>query len=248
MKIVSKKAGIIIIGNEILNGKTVEKNSNFLCKKLALKGISVKEISIIPDTEREIIKKIKNFKKKFDFVFTTGGIGPTHDDITSKCVAKALGVKYSLNRKANNLLSEHYSDENYTKARKKMAYLPHSCKLINNPVSVAPGFSIENIYVFPGVPNILKVMLVEFLKNIDDSTPVIQKTISTILSEGIIGEFVSKTQKKFPKIEIGSYPYFKKNSFGVSLVLRGYSEEELMVVTNIIFNYLKKENGKPKLF
>ena len=248
MKIVSKKAGIIIIGNEILNGKTVEKNSNFLCKKLALKGISVKEISIIQDIEPEIVKKIKSFKKNFDFVFTTGGIGPTHDDITSKCVAKALGVKYSLNRKANRLLAEHYSDENYTTARKKMAYLPQSSKLIHNPVSIAPGFYIENIYVFPGVPKILKVMLVEFLKNIDNNIPVIQKTISTVLSEGIIGEFISKTQKNFPKIEIGSYPYFKKNSFGVSLVLRGYCEEELMIVSNQIYNYLKKVNGKPKIF
>ena len=105
MKIVSKKAGIIIIGNEILNGKTVEKNSNFLCNKLALKGITVKEISIIPDVELEIVKKIKSFKKKFDFVFTTGGIGPTHDDITSKCVAKALGVKYNLNRNFSGLLN-----------------------------------------------------------------------------------------------------------------------------------------------
>ena len=248
MKIVLKKAGIIIIGNEILNGKTVERNSNFLCNKLALKGICVREISVIPDIESEIIKKVREFKHKFDMVFTTGGIGPTHDDITSKSVAKALGVKYSLNRKANKLLSEHYSDENYTNARKKMAFLPMSSKLIHNPVSVAPGFCIENIYVFPGVPEILKVMLIEFLKNIDDGVPAIQKTISTILSEGIIGEFISKIQKKFPKVEIGSYPYFKKNNFGVSLVLRGYSENEITLASNKILEFLKKMNGQPKVF
>ena len=166
MKIKRKTSGIIIIGNEVLSGKTLDTNSNFLCKKLHEIGIECKEISVVEDIEKIIVKKVNSFRKKFDFVFTTGGIGPTHDDITSKSIAVAFKDKFVLNKLAKARLKKHYSDELLTKARLKMAYLPSRATLIDNPVSIAPGFSLDNVHVFPGVPKIFEIMLTEFIKGI----------------------------------------------------------------------------------
>ena len=248
MKIEIKKSGIIIIGNEILNGKTIEKNSNFLCRKLSDRGIEVKEIVIIPDEKEKIIEKVNSFRKKFEYVFTTGGIGPTHDDITSESISEAFKVKLELNQHAKKILKEHYSDESFTKARLKMAYLPKNATLIDNPVSIAPGFCLENVYVFPGVPKILEIMFVEFVKKLEKGRKKYQVMVSTTLSEGIIGEFIGQIQKKNIDVEIGSYPYFKKKSFGVSLVLRGYNKESIDKVAKKIFDYIKLKKGNPKLF
>ena len=248
MKIGIKKSGIIIIGNEILNGKTIEKNSNFLCKKLSDRGIEVKEIVIIPDEKENIIEKVNSFRKKFEYVFTTGGIGPTHDDITSESIAEAFNVRLELNLHAKKILKEHYSDEAFTKARLKMAYLPKNASLIYNPVSIAPGFFLENVYVFPGVPKILEIMFVEFIKTLEKGKKKFQVMLSTILSEGLIGEFVGQIQKQNLNVEIGSYPYFKKKSFGVTLVIRGYDKRSIDNVAKKIFDYVKLKKGKPKLF
>jgi molybdenum cofactor synthesis domain-containing protein len=248
MQLDIKKSGIIIIGNEILSGKTIDSNSNFLCKTLSKKGIIVREISVIPDNQKDIINKVNNFRKKYDYVFTTGGIGPTHDDITSESVAKAFKLKLELNFEANKILKKHYSDEPYTKARQKMAYLPKTAKLIHNPVSIAPGFFVENVFVLPGVPRILEIMTLELLKKIDSGDKILQRTLTTTLSEGIIGDFIGKIQKKNPKLEIGSYPYFKKNAFGVSIVIRGYDKKNIEEVSKKIFDHTQKKGGNPKLF
>jgi molybdopterin-biosynthesis enzyme MoeA-like protein len=145
-------------------------------------------------------------------------------------------------------LEKHYSDEEFTKARLKMAYMPKGSKLIDNPVSIAPGFIIENIHVFPGVPKILEVMIDEFFKKIDSEILFYKKTISTILSEGIIGDYLSQIQKKYKDLEIGSYPYFKKNAFGVSIVFVGDNEELINKSCLEVFEYLKIKNGRPQLF
>ena len=165
---------------------------------------------------------------------------------------KALDVyrekKLILNAEAKRRLEKHYADDVLTKARLKMAYMPENSTLIDNPVSVAPGFSIQNIFVFPGVPKILQVMFKEKVKSFDEGLRYYKKTISTTLSEGIIGEYIEKIQNKFYTLEIGSYPYFKKNSFGVSIVFVGDNEELINISTLEVFEYLKKENGKPQLF
>ena len=153
MKFKRKTSSIIIIGNEVLTGKTLDTNSNFLCKNLHEIGIECKEISVIQDIEKNIIEKVNLFRKNFDFVFTTGGIGPTHDDITSKSIAKAFKDKLVLNKLAKSRLEKHYSDEPITKARLKMAYLPSKATLIDNPVSIAPGFSLDNVHVFQSTQN-----------------------------------------------------------------------------------------------
>ena len=243
-----KISGLLIIGNEILSGKTIDTNSNFISKELSRRGVDTKEISIIPDREDIIVSKLQEFSNKFDYVFTSGGIGPTHDDITAASVAKAFNKKLVLNENAKVLLEKHYEHNSLTSARLKMAFLPKDSKLIYNPVSVAPGFNVENVYVFPGVPNILKVMFLEFIDNLFDEKILPQKIISTILAEGIIGTYVGKVQKEFMEVEIGSYPYFKNNSFGVSLVIKSEDNKKLELVSNKLFRYLEVNNGKPKYF
>ena len=248
MKKQRKSSGIIIIGNEILSGKTLEKNSNFMCKELFSIGISREEIAIIKDDKSRIIEKLNVFRKKYNYVFTSGGIGPTHDDITSDSVASALGKKLILNTEAKKRLEKHYADDVLTKARLKMAYMPENSILIDNPVSVAPGFEIENIFVFPGVPKIMQVMFKEKVRSFDEGLRYYKKTVSTKLSEGIIGEYIEKIQKKFSSLEIGSYPYFKKNAFGVSLVIKGDDDLQVTNACDEIFNYINSINGNPEIF
>jgi len=248
MKLKRKEASIIVIGNEILSGKTLDTNSNYIASKLQEKGIICKEITVIPDNENSIIEKINQFRKYNDYVFTSGGIGPTHDDITSNSISKALNIPFVINSLAKRLIENHYSDEELTKARLKMAYMPKGAILIDNPVSVAPGFNIQNIYVFPGVPKILQIMIDEFFKRIESQNAFYKKTVSTTLSEGVVGEFISQIQKKFHELDIGSYPYFKKNSFGVSIVITGDKKTQVNDSSLEIYQYFKKKNGSPRLF
>lgn len=248
MKKKRKSSGIIIIGNEILSGKTLEKNSNFMCERLFEVGISCEEINTIKDEESKIIEKVNFFRKKYDYVFTSGGIGPTHDDITSASISKAFKRKLVLNKEAKKLLEKHYSDDLLTKARLKMAYLPENANLIDNPISIAPGFFVENVYVFPGVPSIMQAMFKEIAKSLDEGFRYYKRIISTTLSEGIIGEYIQLIQNKFPSLEIGSYPYFKKNSFGVSLVVKGINDETVSKAISEIAEYLNSINGDPQVY
>lgn len=248
MKKKRKSSGIIIIGNEILSGKTLETNSNFVCKQLFEIGVECSEICVISDQKEIIAEKVNCFRLKYDYVFTSGGIGPTHDDITSESVAYAFKKKLCINLEAKKRLVKHYSDDVLTEARLKMAYLPEDASLIDNPVSVAPGYFLENVYVLPGVPKIFQIMLSEIIKSIDRGEKFFKKTVSTILSEGIIGNYIKKIQKKFSQLEIGSYPYFKKNSFGVSLVIKGDDETYVLKATEEIYEYILSKDGKPKIF
>ncbi len=249
MKSNRKTFGIIIIGNEILSGKTLDTNSHLICTELHNIGLVCKEIVTIPDIEKIISEKVNLFRQKFDFVFTTGGIGPTHDDKTSNAIAIAFGDLLTLNKEAKKRLEKHYSDDLLTNARLKMAYVPSRAKLIDNPVSIAPGFFIENVFVFPGVPKILEVMFKDILKKFKkNKKKFIKKIITTTLSEGIIGEYLADVQKKYSDLEIGSYPYFKKNTFGVSLVIIGETSKRVKEVCDLLISYLEKNNGNPRLF
>lgn len=243
-----KNSGIIIIGDEILSGKTQDKNSSFLSKELAKRGIDVREISVVPDIEDEIIKKVKLFSSNYDYVFTTGGIGPTHDDITALSVSRAFKLKYEQNTEAKAILEKHYKKKELTKARQKMSFMPQGSTLIYNPVSAAPGFIIKNVYVLPGVPMILKPMVLEYLSNYFTINILPQVRISTSLSEGIIGEFIGQIQKDNKQVTIGSYPYFKNDNFGVSLIMKSENKKILDQVSKKIYSYLKKKSGNPKYF
>ena len=151
-------AGIIIIGDEILSGRTQDTNANFIAQELIKAGIQLIEIRVIQDNMNIIKNTVYEFHKSYTYVFTTGGIGPTHDDITSESIAKAFNKKYSIHPKAFKILEEYYPKGEFNKSRKKMAMLPENAKLITNPLTAAPGFNIENVYALPGVPDIMKTM------------------------------------------------------------------------------------------
>jgi len=233
-------AKIIIIGNEILSGKTQDINTNFMANFLTKKGIAVKEVRIIPDIEEDIIQTILELKDSCDFIFTSGGIGPTHDDITSEAIAKALNRKYEINQEAFVLLQEFYSHKPYpfNEARQKMAYMPRGAKLIKNDISTAPGFNIENIYVMAGVPNIMQNMLENLADELPNSEEIYSKTIEIHEPEGNIAIAYGELQKKHPEIEMGSYPFERNGQWCTNLVFRGINRQLIEQISSEFVNTL----------
>ena len=220
-------AAILIIGNEILSGRTQELNVSFISNWLNVNcGISILEVRIIPDIEKKIISNTLDLSKKFKYVFTTGGIGPTHDDITALSISKAFKVKYNFNKEAYTILEKYYGTENFNDARKKMAKMPYGSKLIYNPSSSAPGFKIKNVMCLPGVPTILKSMMPNLKKFLIKGTMTSSKTIRILTVESRIADFLTKLQKKYyNKIEIGSYPFFRLGKVGVAVVIRSVNKK-----------------------
>ena len=214
------KAGIIVIGNEILLGRTKDTNSNYIANKLIKYGIQLEQIRVIPDDEKMIIKTVLEFHRLYKYVFTTGGIGPTHDDITSQSIAKAFNVSYGYHKEAYKILEKYYSPENFNEGRKKMAMLPDKAELIFNPSSGAPGFIVRNVFCLPGVPSILKSMLGGLDSKIKGGKKILSKTISVNTVESEIAKSLENVQNRFKKIDIGSYPFFRFGKIGVSIVVR----------------------------
>jgi len=246
MKKTNKKvnAAIIIIGNEILSGRTQDVNVVHLSKWLNELGVKVEEVRVIPDIENSIVNTVNELRKKFKYVFTTGGIGPTHDDITSRSIAKAFNVSYGYNKDAYETLEKYYKPGEFNDGRKKMAKMPDKASLIYNPSSGAPGFVVENVYCLPGVPSILKSM-VEGLKNkISGGKKILSKTISVITVESEIAKPLEDIQNKFKNIEIGSYPFFRKGKIGVSIVMRSTEKNLIGVCAKQIVNLVKKKKIK----
>ena len=222
-------AAILIIGNEILSGRTQDKNVAFISNWLNLNcGITVLEVRIIPDVEKIIIKNIKDLSKKFDYVFSTGGIGPTHDDITAKSIAKAFKVKYGFHKEAYKILENYYGKNKFNDGRKKMAKMPLVSKLIYNPSSAAPGFITKNVLSLPGVPSILNSMIENCKKYLIRGSKVHSKTINLFTVESNISKQLGLIQKKYNKfVDIGSYPFFRLGKIGVSVVSRSTSRTKL---------------------
>ena len=220
-------AAILIIGNEILSGRTQDLNVSFISNWLNTNcGISISEVRIIPDIEKKIIFNILDLSKKFKYVFTTGGIGPTHDDITSLSISKAFNLKYGFNNEAFSILENYYGKKNFNDPRKKMAMMPIGSKLIYNPSSSAPGFKIKNIFCLPGVPSILKSMMPNLKSYLIKGVPTISLTISVLAVESRIAYYLTNLQKKYlKKIDIGSYPFFRLGKVGVSVVLRSVDKK-----------------------
>ena len=246
MKKTKKKsnAAIIIIGNEILSGRTQDVNVVYIANWLNNLGVKLDEVRVIPDIEKTIIETINEMRKKFKYVFTTGGIGPTHDDITSKSISRAFNVKYSYHPEAYKLLENYYEKGKFNIGRKKMAKLPQNASLIYNPSSAAPGFFIKNVYCLPGVPSILKSMLGGLNNKIIGGHKIFSKTLSLRTVESEISISLEKVQNKFKKIEIGSYPFFKQGKVGVSLVMRSRSLRLIKICTADIMKFVKKKKIK----
>ena len=239
-------AAILIIGNEILSGRTKDQNVNFICKWLNSNcGISVKEVRIIPDVEKDIINSIKILSKNFNYVFTTGGIGPTHDDITAYSIAKAFKVKYEYHKEAFKILENYYGKKNFNDGRKKMAKMPKGSKLVINPSSAAPGFIIKNVICLPGVPSILNSMIDNTKKYLQKGSKTLSKTINIFSVESNISKELEKIQFLFKKdVEIGSYPFFRLGKIGVSIVSRSKSQSQLVKVEKKLKEMVKKKGIK----
>ena len=246
MKKINKKvnATIIIIGNEILSGRTQDVNVMTLSKWLNESGIKVEEVRIIEDSEKSIVNTINEVKKKFKYVFTTGGIGPTHDDITSQSIAKAFNFSYGYNKEAYQTLEKYYGKEKFNEGRKKMAKMPDKASLIYNPSSGAPGFIVENVYCLPGVPSILKSMLDGLKNKISGGKKILSKTISVNTVESEIAKSLENIQNKFKNIEIGSYPFFRMGKVGISIVVRSTEQKLIDDCSKEIVNFMKKNKIK----
>ena len=239
-------AAILIIGNEILSGRTQDKNIAFLSNWLNVNcGISVFEVRIIPDVEKTIIKNIRLLSKQFDYVFTTGGIGPTHDDITAASIAKAFGLKYGYHKEAFKILESYYGKEKFNDGRKKMAKMPTTAKLIYNPSSAAPGFITKNVFSLPGVPSILNSMIENCKKYLVKGLKVHSKTINLFTVESNISKQLDTIQKKYKQfVEIGSYPFFRLGKIGVSVVTRSTSKLKLTSVKKDLMQVIKYKKIK----
>jgi molybdenum cofactor synthesis domain-containing protein len=240
-KIKKINAAILIIGNEILSGRTQDKNVAFISNWLNSNcGITVKEVRIIPDEEKNIVKNILLLSKKFNYVFTTGGIGPTHDDITSKSVSKAFNVKYEYHKEAYTILEKYYGKKKFNDGRKKMAKMPSRAKLIYNPSSAAPGFVIKNVLSLPGVPSILNSMIENCKRYLIKGEKVYSKTLNLYTVESNISKKLGLIQKKYKKfVDIGSYPFFRLGKIGVAIVTRSTSTTKLKNVNKELLKLAK---------
>ncbi|MDA9084912.1 competence/damage-inducible protein A [Candidatus Pelagibacter sp.] len=217
-------ASILIIGNEILSGRTQDTNTGTIALWLNSLGVSVKEVRVIPDIEEKIIVTVNELRKKNDYVFTTGGIGPTHDDITAESISKAFNLNYEINKEAFKILEAYYKPGEFNEGRQKMVWMPKNATLIINPTSGAPGFNVENVFCLPGVPSILKSMLGGLKNRIVGGKPILSHTISLQTVESEIAKSLTKVQDSNSDTEIGSYPFFQAGKLGVSIVIR--SEEQ----------------------
>ncbi|WP_169569109.1 competence/damage-inducible protein A [Sneathiella limimaris] len=222
-------AAMLVIGDEILSGRTQDKNVAHVATHIGEIGIQMKEVRVIPDVEDEIVDALNHCREKYDYVFTSGGIGPTHDDITADSVAKAFGVEIDYHPEAMDILTRHYqtSGIEFNEARKRMARIPFGGELIDNPVSKAPGFRIENVFVLAGVPMILQAMMESVLPQLSGGAKMLSKSIGAHLPEGKVAEQLGALQKRYPEVSMGSYPYFKHGNVGTNLVLRSVNEGDL---------------------
>ncbi len=234
-------AAILIIGNEILSGRTQDKNVAFLSNWLNINcGIAVLEVRIIPDVEKIIVENIKLLSKKFNYVFTTGGIGPTHDDITAQAIAKAFKVKYGFHQEAYKILENYYGKDKFNDGRKKMAKMPIVSKLIYNPSSAAPGFITKNVLSLPGVPSILNSMIENCKRYLVKGSKVHSHTTNLFTVESNISKELDKIQKKYKGfVDIGSYPFFRLGKVGVSVVSRSSSKIKLRHVNKDLTKLIK---------
>ena len=241
-KKIKVNAAILIIGNEILSGRTQDTNTGTLATWLNSIGVKVNEVRIIPDIEKIIVSTINVLRKENDYVFTTGGIGPTHDDITAQSVSKAFGIKYEMHKEGFKILEAYYKPGEFNEGRQKMIWMPENAELILNPTSGAPGFSVENVFCLPGVPSILKSMLGGLKNRIVGGEPILSYTISLRTVESEIANSLTKVQDQNKDVEIGSYPFFHAGKLGVSIVLRSENQSKIDNCNSQILKIIKEKN------
>jgi len=234
-------AAILIIGNEILSGRTQDTNTSTLSLWLNSIGAKVQEVRVIPDIEETIVDSVNSLRKVYDYIFTTGGIGPTHDDITAQSIAKAFNLNYELHQEGYKILEKYYKPGEFNEGRQKMVWMPKDAKLILNPTSGAPGLSVENDICLPGVPSILKSMLGGLKNEIVGGEPILSHTISLRTVESEIANSLTKVQNNNQEVEIGSYPFFQAGKLGVSIVIRSENQNKIDICTSQILDFVKQK-------
>ena len=233
-------AAILIIGNEILSGRTQDTNTTTIALWLNSIGVKVQEVRVIPDIEKTIIDTVNHLRKVNDYVFTTGGIGPTHDDITAQSISKAFNLNYKIHKEAFMILEAYYKPGEFNEGRQKIVWMPENANLILNPTSGAPGFNVENVFCLPGVPSILKSMLGGLKNKIVGGDPILSHTISLRTVESEIAQSLTDVQNNNKDIEIGSYPFFQAGKLGVSIVIRSEKKSKIDQCSDQILNFIKK--------
>lgn len=240
-------AAVLLIGDEILSGRTKDANLGFIATFLGSMGIQVQEARVVTDDRDRIAEAVNALRSTYQYVFTTGGIGPTHDDITADSVAHAFGVPIGLHPEAMNILTRHYEETGgeFTQARQRMARIPEGASLVANPISKAPGFQLENVFVMAGIPIIVQVMMDDIAERLESGAQMIARTIDCQVGEGTIAEELGEIQKRFPAVMIGSYPFFRDKQYGTSLVLRSVESVLLDDAVQATVDLVEKVGGKP---
>ena len=215
-----RQASLIIIGDEILSGRTEDKNLAYLANWLGKIGINLSEVRVILDDEEAIVGAVNNLRKKFDYVFTTGGIGPTHDDITTESIAKAFGVETRIDDEALEKMQEFLAGKELTEPLLKMLHIPEGGELIYSPATKAPGYKIGNVFVMAGIPKIMQGMLEGMYDYLDKGDVVHSKSLEIMVGESFFAEDLTKIQKQCPHVSVGSYPFSKDGVYGATIVLR----------------------------
>ncbi len=238
-------AAILLIGDEILSGRTQDANLAYISKKLNEVGVQVREARVVPDIEAEIVAAVNALRARYAYVFTTGGIGPTHDDITADSIAAAFGVPCDYHPEAYAMMEATYPPGEFTEARKRMARTPVGASLIPNPVSKAPGFRVENVFVMAGIPRVMHVMLEGALPLLEGGKPVLTRSIGVHLPEGRFGTALGEVQTRFPDVSIGSYPFLREGRYGASLVFRSEDRVRLDAAAEAVRVMLSGIGGDP---
>ena len=242
-------AALIVIGNEILSGRTRDVNVAYLARQLTALGIVLAEVRMVRDEERAIVAAVNTLRAAHDYVFTTGGIGPTHDDITCESVARAFNLPYRINPEAKRILEEFYegSGRELNEARMRMAYTPEGAALIDNPVSRAPGFRVENVHVLAGIPAVMRAMFESVAPTLKGGRAVRSREVAVLLGEGDVAARLEELQQRYPALEIGSYPFVRDGAFGTTLVLRGTDEEQISQAGDELCVILRALGGEPEM-
>ena len=243
------RAALIVIGNEILSGRTQDANLQHLAKELNSVGVILSEARVIPDDETMIVDTVNTMRAIYDYVFTTGGIGPTHDDITAECIAKAFGLPLIRNVEAEDLMKAHYEStgRELNEARLRMANTPEGAALVKNPISTAPGFRIENVYVLAGVPMVMQAMVENLKPELIGGKTMLSRAVASYIGEGNMAAGLSALQDKYWALDIGSYPFYKAgNRFGTTIVLRHTDASLLETALQEVASLMTSLGGEPE--
>ncbi len=238
-------ACLIVIGNEILSGRTKDANLSYIAEGLGEMGIRLREARVIPDVDETIVEVVNECRARYDYVFTTGGIGPTHDDITADAVARAFGVELEFHPDAVALLKAALQGRELNEARMRMARIPVGGTIIDNPVSSAPGFQIGNVFVLAGVPMIMRAMFDGLAHRLVGGAPMLSRSVAAELAEGQIAAGLGRIQDDHEDVEIGSYPYYRQGRFGVSIVLRATDQARLDAAAGQVAELMRELGAEP---